>query len=165
MPRVRQPHEVAPSRKPDEANQPLGVADKVPAKADAELTRGITRQNEAAETLAKNGYQVEQKPQITETDRMSQPWLDKNKKPDFKVEDEIFDAYAPSNSKSVNNIRREMELKIQKGQTRRIILNMDDSNVSLNELRKIIWNEPIVELEQILVIKDGKVIKFFPFKN
>ena len=165
MPRVQQPHEVAPSIKPNEANQPLGVADKVPTKADAELTRGITRQNEAAKTMAKNGYAVEQKPQITETDKMSNPWLNKDKKPDFKVEDEIFDAYAPSNSKSVNNIRREMELKVQKGQTRRIVLNMDDSNVNLNELRKIIWNKPIVELEQILVVKDGKVIKFFPFKN
>ncbi len=165
MPRVKQPHEVAPSRKPNEASQPLGVADKVPAKADAELTRGITRQNEAANTLSKNGYQVEQKPQITETDKMNNPWFNKDKKPDFKVEGEIFDAYAPSASKSGNNIRKEIELKVEEGQTRRIVLNMDDSKVSLDELRKAIWNKPIIELEQILVIKDGKVTKFFPFKN
>lgn len=165
MPRVKQPHEVEPSVKANEANTPLGEAERIKTNADARQVRGITRQNEAAETLAKNGYAVEQKPQITETDRMSQPWLNKNKNPDFKIEGEIFDAYAPDKLTNADGIRRNIQSKVQQGQTRRIVLNMDDNSVSLSDLKKLLWQEPVVELQQILVVKDGKVIKFFPFKN
>ena len=165
MPRVQQPEEVAPSLKPNEANKPFGEAESIKANADARQVRGITRQNEAAETLAKNGYSVEQKPQLTDADRMSNPWLNRNKKPDFKIEDKIFDGYAPDKATSAENIRLNIRDKVEQGQTRRVLLNMDDSSVSLNELRKVIWNNPVMELEQILVVKDGKVTKFFPFKN
>lgn len=162
---MRQPEEVMPSLKASPLNKPFGEAEKIRPNAGAEGVRGLARQNEAAEVLAKNGYKVEQKPQLTNIDRMSNPWLKAEKKPDFKIEGKIFDAYSPSRNKSVNNIRSEVELKVQKGQTRRIILNMDDSSVNLNDLKKVIWEKPIIELEQILVVKDGKVIKFFPFNK
>ncbi len=164
MPKVRQPFEVSPSMKPNAANKPLGKTEKVRPNSAPENIRGLTRQNEAAETLAKNGYRVEQKPQITNTDRMSNPWLKAEKKPDFKIEGEIFDAYAPSRNKSVENIRSEIEEKILEGQTRRIVLNMDDSSISLSDLQNKMWNKPIAELEQILVVRNGKVTIFFPFK-
>ena len=164
MPRVQQPEEVTPSMKPNEVNEPLGIAEKVPTKADARQFRGITRQNEAANTLSKNGYQVEQKPQITETDRMSQPWLNKDKKPDFKVGGEIFDAYAPNVKTDVNGIRDAIKIKVESGQTRRIVLNLDDNPTNLNDLKKLLLDKPVVELQQILVTKDGQVTRFFPFK-
>ena len=165
IPKVRQPFEVSPSIKPSVTNKPLGTAEKINPDAFPENIRGLTRQNEAAETLAENGYKIEQKPQLTNTDRISNPWLDAKKKPDFKVEGEIFDAYTPSRGKSAINIRGEIEAKVNEGQTRRIVLNMDDSTVNLNQLKKTIWEKPISELEQILVVKDGKVVKFFPFGN
>jgi Contact-dependent growth inhibition CdiA C-terminal domain len=164
IPKVRQPFEVSPSMKPSAANKPLGETEKVRPNSAPENIRGLTRQNEAAETLAKNGYKVEQKPQLTNIDRISNPWLKAEKKPDFKIEGEIFDAYTPSKNKLAENIRSEINSKIEKGQTRRIALNMDDSQVSLDELKKVIWEKPISELEQILVVKDGKVTNFFPFK-
>jgi hypothetical protein len=164
IPKVRQPFEISPSLKPNSANKPLGESEKIRPDAAPENIRGLTRQNETAETLAKNGYKVEQKPQLTNIDRMSNPWLKAEKKPDFKVEGEIFDVYTPSKNKLAENIRGEINSKIEKGQTRRIALNMDDSQVSLDELKKVIWEKPIPELEQILVVKDGKVTIFFPFK-
>ena len=94
---------------------------------------------------------------------MSNPWLDTRKNPDFKIEGEIFDAYAPGKVRSVDNIRGEIESKVVERQTRRIVLNMDDSQVKLDELKKVILEKPVVELEQILVVKDGRITKFFPF--
>ena len=165
MPKVQQPFEVSPSIKPDAANKAMGIAEKIPANADVRLTRGLTRQNEAAETLAKNGYKVEHRPQISGSDRMSNPWLGKDKKPDFKVEGEIFDAYSPDVKTDAGGIKDAIKGKVEAGQTRRIILNMDDSSVKLDELKKLILEKPVVELEQILVVKDGQVTKFFPFNN
>lgn len=163
MPKVRQPWEVTPSMKPSPANKPLGEAEKMPAKADSEVLRGLSRQNEAARTLAQNGYRVEQKAQITAADRMSNPWLKAEKRPDFKIEGEIFDAYAPGRTKSAANIREEIRGKVSEGQTRRIVLNMDDSAINLNDLKKAVLEKPVLELEQILVVKGGEVIRFFPF--
>ncbi len=165
IPKVRQPFEVSPSTKPNAANKPLGTAEKIPAKAEDELVRGLTRQNEAAETLAKNGYNVEQKPQLKNIDRMSNPWLKREKKPDFKVEGEIFDAYSPSKNLIGFEIRGHIVEKVNQGQTRRIILNLDDNATSLGDLKKIILQNPIKELEQIITIKDGKTTNFFPFKD
>ena len=163
MPKVEQPDEVAPSSKPNEANKPLGEAERIATNADARQVRGITRQNEAAEVLAKNGYKVEQKPQLTQTDRMSNPWLKAEKKPDFKVEGEIFDVYAPDKPTSADGIRSGIQDKVQKGQTRRVVLNLDDSAVNLKDLKKLILEQPVLELEQIIIVKDGRVVKFFPF--
>ena len=165
MPKVRQPFEVSPSMKPSAANTPLGETEKVRPNSAPENIRGLTRQNEAAETLAKNGYRVEQQPKLTSTDRMSNPWLKAEKKPDFKVEGEIFDAYTPDKNTSAKNIRDYIEGKVERKQTRRIVLNLDDNSINLNSLKKEIWEKPILELEQILVVKNGKVENFFPFNK
>jgi hypothetical protein len=165
MPKVKQPFEVSPSGKANPLSKPLGEAEKVNLKTASENIRGIKRQNESAATLAKSGYKVEQKPQITNTERASNPWLNKNKTPDFKVEGEIFDAYSPAKGTDVNNIRKAIVKKIDDGQTRRIVLNLDDNLTDLKELKKLILQDPILELEQILVVKNGRTTKFFPFND
>jgi hypothetical protein len=165
MPKVKQPFEVSPSSKPNPLNKPLGEAEKVNLKSASENIRGIRRQNESAETLAKNGYKVEQKPQITNTERASNPWFKKERNPDFKVEGEIFDVFSPAKGTDVNNIRKAIIKKINEGQTRRIVLNLNDNPANLREFKKLILEKPILELEQILVVKDGKITKFFPFND
>lgn len=164
IPKVKQPFEVTPSMKPNAVNRPLSEAEKIRPNSALENIRGLTRQNEAAETLAKNGYKVEQKPQITNIDRMSNPWLKAEKKPDFKIEGEIFDAYAPDKTTSAKSIRDYIENKIEDKQTRRIVLNLDDSPIHLDDLKSEIWEKPILELEQILIVKNGNVENFFPFR-
>jgi Contact-dependent growth inhibition CdiA C-terminal domain len=165
MPKVKQPFEVSPSSKPNSLNKPSGEAEKVNLKSASENIRGFKRQNESAETLAKNGYKVEQKPQITDMERASNPWFKKERNPDFKVEGEIFDVFSPAKGTDVNNIRKAIIKKINEGQTRRIVLNLNDNPANLREFKKLILEKPILELEQILVVKDGKVTKFFPFND
>lgn len=165
MPKVKQPWEVAPSMQPDAARKALGTAETIRSGADERMKRGITRQNEAAQVLAKVGYDVEQQPQITDIDRMSNPWFKGTRKPDYKVEGEIFDGYAPDANTTAKNIRDYVEDKVEERQTRRIVLNLDDSKVTLEELAKAIKHQPVLDLEQILVVKNGQITKFFPLKN
>ena len=119
---------------------------------DEATTRSLHRENESAEILAENGYHVVQNPTIATT----------TKNPDYLINGKIFDNYAPSTS-IARNIASEMTKKLKKGQTERIVLNLIDSDVSLNALTKQLVDYPILGLKEILIIKDNTIIKFFPF--
>jgi hypothetical protein len=158
------PWSVKPSLKPDENNKPAGIAEQISKNTGEEEVRGVKRENEAAITLAKDGYFVEQKPQLTDMDRNNNPWFNEKKKPDYKIEGEIFDCYSPAKNTSAQNILSYIkEKKVDYGQTRRIVLNLDDSNISLDELRTELQKSPILNLQQIIVVKDGKATPLFPF--
>ncbi len=62
------------------------------ATDDAQTTRGLMRENESAIILARAGYSVEQKPTVPGKEN-----------PDYKIEERIFDCYAPSTAKVYNN--------------------------------------------------------------
>ena len=99
------------------------------------------------------------------TSLMSNPWFKRTKKPDYKIEGEIFDCISPEAGTSANNIILRIEReKIGEGQARRIVLNMDDSTTTVDELREALKKHPINGLDQILVVKDNQVINLFPFR-
>jgi hypothetical protein len=155
---------VDPSFKPDETRKPFGTPEKVPS--DPSKMRAIVLQNESAKILAQAGYNIEQNPKLSHMDRLSNPWLNPNKKPDFKIEGEIFDCYAPNPNTDARNIVSQIRKgKIEQGQTRRIVLNLEDSRVSLNSIQDALRKEHMPELEEIIVIKDGKVLSWFPFEK
>lgn len=126
-------------------------------KMDAETIRSLTRENESAKLLAQNGYDVYQNPPLEKLKSNN------NKKPDLLVEGTVFDVYSPSSS-NPRNIASSIENKIRSGQTDRIILNLDDSSVSIEALQEQFKTYPIEGLQEIIIIKDGKVILFFPFE-
>lgn len=126
-------------------------------KMDAETIRSLTRENESAKLLAQNGYDVYQNPPLEKLKSNN------NKKPDLLVEGTVFDVYSPSSS-NPRNIASSIENKIRSGQTDRIILNLDDSSVSIEALQEQLKTYPIEGLQEIIIIKDGKVIPFFPFE-
>ncbi len=94
---------------------------------------------------------------------MRYPWLDPKKKPDFKIEGEIFDAYSPSKNKSLKNILLEMEDKTLEGQTRRILLNLDDSKLAPADIARELRFNKIEFLDEIIAVKNGKITKVYPF--
>ena len=120
-------------------------------KMDIETIRGLTRENESANLFAKNGYDVYQNP-----GRIN------GKDPDLLLEGKVFDVYSPSSS-NPRNIAGAMEGKILSGQTNRIVLNLEDSPVSIDVLKAQLEQYPIEGLEEVIIIKDGKIIHFFPF--
>ncbi len=146
-----------PSLKPDKSNKPEGVPEKPKKNMSADNVRSLNRQNESANLLAENGYKVKQLPANSK--------IQGKKNPDFEIEGKTFDNYAPANSATTARIDSALRKKIDGGQTDRFVLNLNDSKVSLEEMRQQLEKFPIKDLKEIIVIKDGKVIPFYPFSK
>jgi hypothetical protein len=93
--------------------------------------KAIERENESARLLAENGYDVEQNPPTN--------WKGKN--PDYKLNGEYADCYAPRTDKP-HSILSTVAEKVNTGQARRIVLNLDDSQVRLDALKKTTLGGP-----------------------
>jgi hypothetical protein len=109
------------------------------------------RENESADVLARAGYRVEQNPVVEGA-----------KEPDYRIEGRIFDNYAPSTDRARNiweSIRKD---KVARGQADRIILNLDDSSIELATLRLQFNDWPMRGLKEIIIVRDGQVIPFWP---
>lgn len=117
--------------------------------------RSLIRENESAETLAKNGYNVEQNPQVPG-----------NKRPDYKIEGKVFDCYSPQDGTSVGNIASGIQKKVETGQTNRIVLNLDDwhgGGGNIDDLVNQLNDWPIKDLEEVIVINHyHEVIHIYP---
>ncbi|WP_196302247.1 hypothetical protein [Yersinia pseudotuberculosis] len=113
-----------------------------------ENIRSLNRENESAQILAKSGFHVEQNPIVSG-----------RKNPDYKINGEIFDNYAPKSS-SVRNIWTEVKGKIDKRQTNNVVINMSDTKVSAPELQRQLTKWPIMGLDKVIVIdKSGNAIR------
>ena len=78
------------------------------------------------------------------------------------IEGETFDCYAPESS-NPEKIRNRLSQKLSDGQAERFILNMADTTSSLDEIAAVLRRKPITGLKEILALKDGKVVPFYPF--
>jgi len=120
--------------------------------ADEATKKGIERENESAQLLAKNGYDVEQNP----------PRRSNGKAPDYRINGMYYDCMAPS-TPSVRNIASRIKReKIDSGQVDRVVLNLDDTSVTVEAMRKQLLDWPISGLKELIAIKDGKAILLFP---
>ncbi|GAA2647948.1 CdiA C-terminal domain-containing protein [Paractinoplanes durhamensis] len=140
----------SPSGKPDPGRKPRG--ERTDAHPTRKKDRGLRRENESADILSQHGYDVEQNP----------PRNANGKDPDYRIEGEYFDNYAPSSAK-LDTIRDEISGKVKEGQTERVVLNLDDCPRSADEIRAVLERKPVANLKEILVVKDGKFLPFYPF--
>jgi hypothetical protein len=95
-----------------------GARAPVERRDDAETQRGRMRENEAADVIWLNGYNVVQLAQRSNSRGIKQP--------DFRIEAEIFDAFAPRTSK----VRRVWDYTNEKVMTRQadnIVINLADT--------------------------------------
>ena len=120
---------------------------------NSETVRGRRRENESAQVLARHGYEVEQNPVFPEKD------------PDFRIEGRIFDNYSPKRSTRVRSVYTAVKGKLQSRQTRRVVVNLDDSPLTVEEVVEQFKNWPMENLEEVLAVKDGKVHQIFPSPN
>ncbi len=144
---LRAPKHILPDGTP---GAPAGRSTPINPLDAKENIKALTRENESATTLAKSGYKVEQNPVIPGG---NVPGV---KHPDYRIGGEYFDNFAPSTS-SARNIWTTVEGKVTSGQARRIVLNLDDSKVAMDQLQKQFKEWPINGLEQVLVVKNGQV--------
>jgi hypothetical protein len=114
--------------------------------------RSAEREDDSADLLADEGYDVEQLKQKSSAG---------TRQPDYRIEGEIFDNSAPSTD-NARNILDRVAKKVGRAQADRIVLNLDDSAVSLDALRQELQRSPIDNLREIIVVRDGQLIPFFP---
>lgn len=115
---------------------------------DAATIRSLMRENESATTLANNGYRVQQNP----------PALPNGKNPDYIVNGQVFDNYAPSTS-SARNAASEIQGKVTKGQTENVVVNLADTTITPAQLQAQLTSYPILGLKQVVVIDQaGKIV-------
>lgn len=124
---------------------------------------GITKQNETANTLANQGYEVRM---LDEIDGGNGFGVTPNKNPDFLIENKVFDCYAPKPNANVRNIINEIKNKT-KEQAQRIILNLDGfSTEKVDEIietiiRKANPNGDLKNLSELIIVKDEKIIRVY----
>ena len=123
-----------------------------PTKYDPKMTqeniRSLNRENESAQILSQSGFHVEQN-----------PYVPGNKNPDYRINGEIFDNYAPS-SNSIRNIWAEVKSKIDKGQTNSVVINMADTKVNAQTLQAQFNKWPVMGLDKLIIIdKSGNAIR------
>lgn len=141
-----------PSGKPDPGRKPRG--ERTNAHPVRKKDRGLRRENESADVLAQHGYDVEQNP----------PPNERGKNPDYRIEGEYFDCYAPETSR-LDQIRTVLSEKVSDGQAVRLVLNMQDTPCSMDEVADLLRRRPIADLKELLVIKDGDVTRLLPLEG
>ncbi|BAL91112.1 hypothetical protein AMIS_58920 [Actinoplanes missouriensis 431] len=139
-----------PSGPPDPNLRPRGT--RTEAHPERLNDRGVRRENESADVLAQHGYDIEQNPEKKAN----------GKEPDYKIEGEYFDCYSPA-SDNAEKIRNKLSKKVREEQADRLILFMDDTPRTMEEVAAVLQRKPIANLKEILVVQDGEVIPFYPF--
>lgn len=135
---------------PDPTATPAGRRTQSSPNASADRVRSDIRENEAADTLAQSGYDIEQNPSVPGS-----------KRPDYRIEGKIFDNIAPKTD-NPRSIWSRAKDKIDEQQTERVVLNLDDSAVDIDVLRAQFADWPIEGLQEVLVVRGGQVIPLFP---
>jgi hypothetical protein len=132
--------------------KPTGTPDRNPSGNPGTL-RGLEIEEHSAELLAERGYRVHQQPGK----------LANGKRPDYWIEDTIFDNYAPEVS-DPNKIWVGVQDKILNEQTRRVVVNLERSDVVVDdELLNVFKNSPIEDLDEVILItKDQAIIQIYP---
>ncbi|MCV6547515.1 MAG: hypothetical protein OIF56_09575 [Cohaesibacter sp.] len=110
------------------------------------------RERDTAFLLEKAGYKIHQQPKITDAEAKADG-LKKDKKPDFRINGKIYDNYAPTTDRVRNIWTYILEEKIQEGQTKRVVLNLTDSPVTIAEVLQQFKQYPMEELLDLIIIK------------
>ncbi|MFC7533851.1 hypothetical protein [Actinoplanes sp. GCM10030250] len=139
-----------PSTPPEPGRKPHG--DRTDAHPTRRKDNPLRRENESADRLSEAGFHVEQNP----------PTRRNGKNPDYRIEGTYFDCYAPQGG-NLDTIRAHISDKVSTDQASHLILNLEDTPRSMDEIEAMLRRRPVAGLDEILVIKGGKVIPFYPF--
>jgi hypothetical protein len=141
-----------PQLAPDPARRPSGPPTKIEGKETKR--RSLEKENESAVTLARAGYDIEQNP----------PPKPNGKEPDYLVQGEYFDCYSPTGD-SARTIYGQLHKKVSEGQADRIVLNLDLSGASRQDIRARMERYPIQGLKEIKIVEQGVIEQFYPWES
>ncbi|MEV3934383.1 hypothetical protein AB0K52_00165 [Glycomyces sp. NPDC049804] len=141
-----------PRLAPDATRRPGGRPAAIKGKDTKQ--RSLEKENESAEVLARAGFDIEQNP----------PPKPNGKEPDYRIQDEYWDCYAPTGN-SPRTIYSQLHDKVREGQAERIILNLDLSGASRDDVRARLERYPIRGLREIKIIEQGEITQFYPWES
>ncbi|MEV4274892.1 hypothetical protein [Actinoplanes xinjiangensis] len=121
-------------------------------------------ENSGAATIADAGYRIHQNPTRLEVAQARTDTADTGsttRNPDYLIEGRVFDCYSPTKSnKPVRGIWDETEDKVSKGQTQRVVVNLEDWRGDLGALQRQFDDWPIPGLKELKVITpQGEIIQ------
>jgi SPP1 gp7 family putative phage head morphogenesis protein len=136
---------------PDEAGPNIvearpGEPTPISPNDDEATRRAIQRENETAQLLAGSGLDVVQNPVVAGP-----------KKPDYLINGEVYDHYAPSTD-NVRRIWERVKEKVDDGQAPNVVIGLRDSAASEEALRRQFADWPIDGLGRVLIVRpDGTI--------
>lgn len=114
-------------------------------------------ENESAKLLSQNGYEVIHLPEPTSGSGFG---IQEKSNPDYLINGNPFDAYAPTTDK-IQGIFDAINDKT-KNQAVRIIVNLDrNDHFSIQSLKNSLNARKIPNAKEIIAIKDGVIEKVF----
>jgi hypothetical protein len=160
----RQTEDLLTQRTGRSGGTPHGGSTRIEPGEDAEVRRSLEMENAGAVVLAEHGYRIRQNPTRAE---VAQARLDAGdvgnpeKDPDYLLEGRVFDCYSPVKpSKAVRGIWTEAKIKVEDGQTQRVVVNLEDWRGDLSALRKQFAGWPVPGLKEVKVItRDGNIVQ------
>ncbi|NRA65395.1 MAG: hypothetical protein HRU19_12990 [Pseudobacteriovorax sp.] len=82
------------------------------------------------------------------------------KKPDYLIVGKAWDCKAPSGNRARNSAS-EIEIAAETGQAERFVLNLEDSGISVSDMKKQLNDWPIEGLKEVIAIKNGQLFPKF----
>lgn len=142
-----------PVRAPDPDAVPTGQRAR-PGKNDKDPVniRSIELENKTADDLARAGYDVEQRPAPKPN----------GKKPDYRINGEYADCVSPRPETPARSVVSRMREKVAKSQAERIVVNLDDSRLTNAQVRDALDREPIDNLIEVIVVRNGSPTHIYP---
>ena len=144
----RAPMRTKPAHPPSADALPRGTV--TPITGHAEKKRGLTRENEIARQLARQGYDIEQNPGV----RVN------GAEPDYRIQGQYWDCYSPSTA-GVDSILNTLAKKARK-QASRLVLDLTDSHLSLSDVASHIDRSSLHAVDELLVFVDGHFVQLLP---
>jgi hypothetical protein len=148
------------------AGRPEGRETIVNPKEDASVQRSIARENSAAVTLADKGFHIKQNPTPAEVARARLDTGDVGRptsRPDYLLEGRVFDCYSPDAGKGVRGVWFETGKKVERQQTQRVVVNLQDWQGDVAALQRQFDDWPIEGLKEVkIVTPDGDVLQMVP---
>jgi hypothetical protein len=143
---------------------PQGDPTTIERGEDAEVHRSLEMENAGAAVLADRGYRIQQNPtkaEVAQARSDAGDVGDPGKDPDYLLEGRVFDCYSPVNpDKAVRGIWTQAKIKVDDGQTQRVVVNLDDWRGDMSALRKQFADWPIPGLKEVKAItRDGDIVQ------
>ncbi|MEH0971315.1 hypothetical protein V6U77_09305 [Micromonospora sp. CPCC 205546] len=125
--------------------------------------RSLELENEAADTIAHKGYQVHQNPskqEIAGARVKTGDVVDPGRAPDYLVEGLVFDCYAPTSSAPTRSVWSAVVKKVERQQTQRVVLNLQDWRGDFTALRKQFDDWPVPALKELVAVtRSGTIVE------